>query len=154
MAGVQSHKTDVQIQRDVENELRWDTRLLTTAIGVGVKRGIVTLTGVVESWAKREAAQRAAHRVASVLDVANDLEVRPPGSTGRTDAEIAAAVRGALQWDVLVPDEKIRSTVARGIVTLEGEVELWTQRDDAARAVRNLEGVVLVLNEIVVRPSA
>ena len=147
------HKSDTQIRKDVENELQWDTRLLTTSIGVAVTNGIVTLNGTVDSWAKREAAQVAAHRVVGVLDVANELQVRLPGTAGRTDAEIAQAVRLALQWDVFVPDERIRSTVSKGIVTLDGDVEDLTQRDDVARAVRNLAGVTAVVNQIVVLPS-
>jgi osmotically-inducible protein OsmY len=144
---------DTQIQRDVLRELSWDTRLGATEVGVTVKRGVVTLSGRVESWGKRMAAQEAAHRVHGVMDVANDLEVKLPGSLRKDDGEIAAAVRLALRWDVLVPDEKIRSTVTDGVVTLEGEVECMTEHEDAARAVRNLAGVRQVRNEIKVCPS-
>lgn len=145
-------KTDSQIQHDVLEELKWDTRLTATGIGVEVKAGVVTLTGTVTSWAERIAAQRAAHRVSSVQDVANDIHVRLPGSASRTDADIAAAVRSALQWDVLVPEARITSTVTNGVVTLEGTVSYWTQHDDAARCVRNLAGVREVKNLIAVDP--
>jgi osmotically-inducible protein OsmY len=76
--------------------------------------------------------------------VANDIHVKLPGSSERDDTDIAQAVRHALQWDVLVPDERIRSTVSSGIVTLEGTVDTWSQYDDAVRCVRNLVGVVEV----------
>lgn len=141
-------KTDAQIQQDVLNELKWDTRVEPTEIGVEVHGAIVTLTGTVSSWAKKVAAEEAAHRVSGVLDVANDVVVKVPGSTERSDSDIAAAVRAALKWDVFVPDEKIQSTVTGGAVTLKGQVDTYAQRDDAARAVRNLSGVRGVLNQI------
>jgi osmotically-inducible protein OsmY len=87
------------------------------------------------------AAQEAAHRVTGVLDVANDIKVKLPGDLVRTDTEIAQAVRRALEWDALVPHERIQSTVSNGWVTLQGTVDTWTQREDAERAVQNLVGV-------------
>lgn len=140
------HKTDVQIQQDVLDELTWDSRVEPTDVGVEVHGGVVTLTGTVSSWAKKVAAEEAAHRVSGVLDVANDMIVKIPGT--RDDTEIAAAVREALRWDVFVPDDKIQSTVTAGIVTLKGQVDSYAQRADAARAVRNLAGVRGILNQI------
>ena len=145
-------KTDFDIQQDVLRELAWDTRLKATAIGVAVDQGIVTLTGTVGSYAARMGAQDAAHRVEGVLDVANDLEVKLPGDATRTDTEIAQAVRQALEWDVLVPDERIQSTVSNGWVTLRGTVDYATERQDAERAVRHLAGVRGVTNGIFVIP--
>jgi osmotically-inducible protein OsmY len=146
-------KTDARIQQDVLNELKWDTRVEPTAIGVEVQSGVVTLTGAVSSWAKKVAAEEAAHRVAGVLDVANDVTVKAPGGA-RSDSDIAAAVRHALQWDVFVPDDNIQSTVVDGIVTLKGHVDTYAQRDDAGRAVRNLTGVHAVDNRLTVaRPQ-
>src|ERR1700675_3922900 len=112
-------KTDTQIHHDVLEELKWDSRVDETEVGLQVASGVVTLTGTVTSWAKRVAAQEAAHRVIGVLDVANDLRVKVPGGLTRTDTEIAQAVRRALEWDVFVPEEKITSTVADGFVTLD-----------------------------------
>jgi osmotically-inducible protein OsmY len=134
-------KSDSEIQQDLLRELSWDPRVEETEVGVEVDRGVVTLTGTVSSWAKREAAQEAAHRVVGVLDVANDIKVKLPGDLVRTDTEIAQAVRRALEWDALVPHERIQSTVSNGWVTLEGTVDTWTQREDAERAVQNLVGV-------------
>jgi osmotically-inducible protein OsmY len=144
------NKTDARIQNNVLDELTWDTRVDPTDVGVEVDNAVVTLTGTVASWAKRVAAEEAAHRVAGVLDVANNIKVKPPGSAERTDGEIAAAVRHALQWDVLVPDDQIQSTVSNGLVTLLGHVRHASERDDAARAVRNLLGVRAVDNRITV----
>jgi len=145
-------KTDTQIHHDVLEELKWDSRVDETEVGVEVDKGVVTLTGTVTSWAKRMAAEEAARRVIGVLDLANDIKIKVPGGLTRTDTEIAQAVRHTLQWDVFVPDEKITSTVADGWVTLDGTVERWNERADAERAVRNLTGVKAVMNRITVTP--
>lgn len=150
MASVRQ-KPDPEIHRDVLEELTWDPRVDETDVGVEVDGGVVTLTGTVTSWAKRQAAQEAARRVAGVLDVANDIVVKTPGGLTRTDTEIAQAVRRTLQWDVFVPDQQIGSTVTNGCVTLDGTVDRLIERDDAERAVRNLAGVTTVINKITVR---
>ena len=115
--------------------------------------GAVTLTGNVNSYGKKRAAQEAAHRIDGVLDVANEIEVRATGEFQRTESDIALAVRHALQWDALVPDERIQSTVSDGWVTLEGEVDLWRERHDAERAVLRLAGVIGVINKITIAPA-
>jgi osmotically-inducible protein OsmY len=145
-------KTDAEIQQQVIQELKWDTRVEETDVGVEVDRGVVTLTGTVSSWARRLAAQEAAHLVAGVLDVANDIQVKLPGSPGRTDTEIAHAVRQALEWNVFVPETRIRSTVSEGRVTLEGEVDYFSQLEEAEKAVRNLADVRAVFSRIQVKP--
>lgn len=147
-------KNDELLQRDVMEELRWDMRVQATDIGVAVKDHVVTLTGRVGSWARRDAAEKAAHRVYGVLDVANELEVELPGTTVRDDADIARQVRMTLQWDVMVPDERIRTTVANGTVTLEGDVDTWSQWEDTARSIRNLAGVRRVINKLTVKPPS
>jgi osmotically-inducible protein OsmY len=147
---MQNKKTDVRIQQDIINELKWDTRVDANDVGVTVHSGVVTLTGTVPGWAKKLAAADAAHRVNGVLDVANDLSVKLANGASRGDADIAGAVRHALKWDVFVPDEKIQSTVMNGAVTLVGHVPFASQREDAARAVRNLTGVRIVDNRITV----
>lgn len=146
-------KSDKEIKKAVVRELEWDPHTSHAAIDVAVASGVVTLVGTVSSWAMKVAAQEAAHRVHGVLDVANDLQIVVQGSDGRSDTDIAQAVRLALQWDVFVPDERIRSTVSRGWVTLEGEVDYLNQRDDCDRTVRNLAGVRGVTNKIEVAPS-
>jgi osmotically-inducible protein OsmY len=149
---VTSTKTDAEIQQAVLRELKWDTRVKETDVGVQVSSGVVTLSGTVPSWAKREAAEEAAHRVAGVLDVANDVVVRFPGGAERSDTDLAFAVRSALEWDVLVPDTRIRSTISQGQVTLEGDVDYAHEREDAVRAVKNLRGVRSLINRIEVKP--
>ena len=143
-------RTDAEIQQAVLLEFKWDTRVDETEVGVQVDEGIVTLTGTVSNWAKRVAAQEAAHRVSGVLDVANDIEVRAVGI--RTDADIASALRHALDWDVFVPEARIRSTVSDGWVMLEGDVDYWSQREDTERCIRNLAGVRGITNRIEIKP--
>lgn len=151
MATMTEPKADSEIQQDVLRELRWDTRVKETEVGVEVDHGVVTLTGGVDSYAKKLAAREAAHRVAGVLDVADDIQVRIPGIMVRSDTDIARAVRLALEWDVFIPDTKIRSTVSDGWVTLEGNVDSLVDRDDSERAVLRLQGVRGVINNIAVR---
>jgi osmotically-inducible protein OsmY len=147
-------KSDVLIQQDVLRELRWDTRIASqTDVGVEVDRGIVTLTGTVDSFAKKGAARQAAHRVTGVLDVVDNIRVHFPGGLTKTDTEIAKAIRHALEWDVFVPDQKIQSTVSEGWVTLEGEVDLFQQKRDAIQAVEKLAGVKGISNLIRVKAA-
>jgi osmotically-inducible protein OsmY len=144
-------KTDSELQGDVMHELAWDTRIDATAIGVCVHHGVVTLTGTVAGWADKHAAEEAAHRVAGVLDVANDIEIRPSWSTESSDTDIAEAVRNAFAGDTTVPARHIQSTVADGgHVTLTGTVSTLRQREDAERVVHNVTGVRFVTNEIAV----
>jgi osmotically-inducible protein OsmY len=152
MATATETRTDEQIQREVLAELKWEPRVRPNEIGVAVKDGVVTLTGWVNSYMKKWAAEEAAHRVRGVKAVANDIEVRVPGDAQRTDAQIAAAAVRALEWDAMVPSEQIEITVTKGWVTLKGEVEWQFQRDEAERVVRNLMGVSAVTNLITVKP--
>jgi osmotically-inducible protein OsmY len=145
-----TYKSDEEVRSGALFQLEWDSRLRRSDIGVSVKKGVVTLTGAVDSYAKKLAAQKAAHRVPGVLDVANEIEVKVTGSLRRTDSEIAQATRHALEWDVLVPSDQIHSTVANGWVTLEGEAEYYSERADAERAVSRLTGVRGVTNNIAV----
>ena len=145
-------RSDEDIQRDVLEELSWEAELQPNEIGVVVKDGVVALTGWVDSFSKKWAAERAAHRVRGVVAVANDIEVRLPGSAERTDADIAAAATRALEWDALLPIEELEVTVSKGWVTLRGEVEWEYEKREAERVVRRLMGVRGVSNLITVRP--
>ena len=145
-------RSDEEIQWDVLAELKWEPRVMPNEIGVAVKDGVVTLTGRVDSYQKKWAAEEAAHRVRGVRAVANDIEVRLPGTAQRTDADIAAAVARALEWDAFVPVDKLDVTVSKGWVTLRGEVEWQYQKEDAERIVRRLSGVVGLRNLISVKP--
>jgi osmotically-inducible protein OsmY len=144
--------SDQEIQQDIIDELKWDARVKPNEIGVSVKNGVVTLTGWVDSYTKKWAAEEAAQRVRGVKAVANDIEVHLPGSSERTDEEIAAAAVRALEWDSFIPADKIKVTVSKGWVRLEGEVEWQFQKQDAEHDVRNLWGVKGVTNLITVKP--
>jgi osmotically-inducible protein OsmY len=145
-------RDDQEIQRDLLDELRWEARVQPNEIGASVRDGIVNLTGWVDNYAKKWAAERAAHRVRGVRAVANDIEVRLPTSAERTDVDVAAAATRALEWDAFVPIGNLDVTVSNGWVVLHGEVEWEYQRRAAERSVRRLSGVRGVSNGITVRP--
>ena len=146
-------KTDSELQQDVMNELQWEPMVKAAEIGVGVKDGVVTLSGYVDSFYKKWAAERAAARVFGVKAVAEELKVRLPGSLERSDEDIARAASDALEWNVAVPYEGIKVQVQEGLVTLSGKVDWWYQKDAAEDAVRKLVGVVMVSNHITIKPA-
>jgi len=146
-------KSDREIQLDVLDELRWEPSVNATDIGVTVKDGVVTLEGTVDSYAEKWAAERAVKRLPNVKGLAVELEVKLPGFSERTDADIAGAAEDALQWDILVPRNRIKVTVEKGFLTLEGEVDRQFQRSAAERAVHHLTGVKGVSNQITIKPK-
>src|ERR1700674_3091254 len=154
MALATETRTDAQIQTDVLAEFKWEPRVVPNEIGVAVKDGVVTLTGWVDSYTKRWAAENAALRVRSVKAVANEIEVRLAPAGERTDAEIAAAAVRALEWDAFLPPGKVNVTVSKGWVTLKGEVDWQYQKQDAERVVQRLTGVKGVTNLVTVKPKA
>lgn len=141
-----------ELQRDVLDELRWEPSINAAEIGVTATDDVVTLTGVVDSYAEKIAADRVARRVRGVKGVANGLEVRLPHEMHRSDAEIAEAAVRALEWDVWVPHDRVKVAARGGWVTLEGEVDWKYQAEQAERVVRHLAGVLGVANVITVRP--
>lgn len=146
-------KTDYELQRDVLEELKWEPAVDAANIGVAVKEGVVTLTGHVPSYTEKYAAEKAAKRVYGVKAVANELDVKIPGSSKRTDEDIAIAAAHALESNVSVPSGQIKAIVNNGWITLEGEVEWQFQKDAAAHAVRDLAGVTGVTNMIKIKPK-
>ena len=133
--------TDSELQQTVLDELKWEPSVNAAHIGVSVKDGVVTLTGHVPSYAEKYAAEKAAKRVYGVKAVANELDVKLPGSSQRTDEDIAVACVNALKTNYLGAQDKIKITVNKGWVTLEGEVEWQFQKTPPKRAVRYLSGV-------------
>ncbi|BEP55556.1 BON domain-containing protein [Variovorax sp. V118] len=146
-------KTDTQLRDDIQAELNWAPDVKTSDIGVIVKDGVVTLTGHLASHAEKYAVERAVQRVHGVKALAIELTVKLPFDNQRTDADIAMAAERALQWNVLVPDDKIRPMVEKGWLTLNGEVEWEYQRSAAEVAVRDLMGVTGVSNLVKVKPK-
>jgi osmotically-inducible protein OsmY len=146
-------KPDTTLMRDVMDELKWEPSVSEKEIAVAVKDGVVTLSGNVQSYAQKRAAEQAVSRVAGVRAVAEDIEVKLPTSLQRSDTEIAHAVINALKWDTEVPEEVIKVKVENGWVTITGTVEFFYQKSAAERCVRFLNGVKGVTNIISVKPS-
>jgi osmotically-inducible protein OsmY len=147
-------KTDMQLQRDVMEELHWDPAVGRAEIGVSAKDGVVTLNGNVDSFAMKYAAVRATERVQGVRAIAEELKVVLPSASRRTDTEIAHAVADRLQWDINVPDGAVRARVENGWVWLEGETDWEYQRAAAERSTRYLTGVKGVTNQITLKKHA
>lgn len=145
-------RTDEEIQRDILDELKWDSRVQPNEVGISVKDGIVALTGWVDSFLKKRAAEEVAQRILGVKAVANDIEVRLPGFAERTDADLAKAVVNALRWHAGIPAGNLDVTVSNGWVTLKGEVEYGSQKREAGHALESLSGIKGVTNLIVVKP--
>jgi osmotically-inducible protein OsmY len=146
-------KSDSDIKHDVEEELRFDPDIDATDIGVTVKNGVVALTGYVKSYTEKFEAEAAAKRVAGVLGLANDLEVRLPGGAERPDPDIARDVVAAIKTRLPFTAQHIRAVVKNGWVTLEGQVEWNYQRESAESAVRHIRGIKGVTNLIQLKPQ-
>lgn len=145
-------KSDIEIQKDVMDQLMWEPILNAAEIGVSVKHGVVTLTGSVNNFAKKIAAEIAVRKVAGVKAVAEEILVGLTPEFKRTDSEIAEAVLHALKWNISVPDGMVKVKVEDGYVSLEGEVEWDFQRTAAKSAVEQLVGVKAVYNFITLKP--
>jgi osmotically-inducible protein OsmY len=144
-------KTDARIKDEVLQELAWQLGVDKTQIGVIVKDGIVTLTGVVDSYTKKINAEKAAKSVYGVKAVAEDIEVKYTAEKGKTDSEIAKAVVGAFEWNTAIPEEDVKIKVEDGWVYLSGEVKWDYQRTAAKNVVEKLYGVKGVISNISIK---
>jgi osmotically-inducible protein OsmY len=147
-------KTDLQLKRDVSAELEWDPSINASQVGVAVKDGVVTLTGHLDTYAEKHAAERAVQRVLGVRGIAVELDVKLDAGHKRSDSEIAVAAESAFTWHALIPADRIQVKVEKGWITLMGEVNWDYQRREAEKAVRSLSGVVGVSNTIALKPVA
>jgi osmotically-inducible protein OsmY len=145
-------KSDSDIKRDVEAELKWDPDIDPTDIGVAVKDGVVTLAGFVRSYTQRWQAERDVKRVSGVVGIANDIEVRLPTSSQRPDPDVARDAVAALKRELPFSSETMRVLVKDGLLTLEGSAEWNYQRSRAEEAVRRVSGVKGVINLILLKP--
>jgi osmotically-inducible protein OsmY len=145
--------SDSELKQDVIDELMWEPDINATEIGVAVNDGVVTLSGYVDTYHEKLAAERAAQGVFGVKAVVQEIKVRLPGSLQRSDEDIARAAANALEWTASVPLDRIKVKVQNGWITLSGQVDWRYQRDAAEDAVCNLMGVVGVSNQITVKPS-
>jgi osmotically-inducible protein OsmY len=140
--------SDLQLRQDVLDELEFEPSINAAHIGVAANRGVVTFTGFVTNYAEKAAVERAARRVKGVKAIAEEIEVRLPSDTKRSDDEIAARALDILKWQVGVPADRITVKVEKGIVTLTGDVDWKFQKTDAEHVVHKLTGVVNVVNQI------
>ena len=145
-------KTDVQLQKDVMEELKWEPCVTASEIGVSAANGVVTLNGTVPTYAEKWAAERAAQRVAGVKAIAEEIQIKPFGIHAKSDAEIAALVATSLKSHVWVPTD-IQATVENGWVTLRGVVNWEFQQRAATDAVRFLAGGKGVSNNVTLKPT-
>jgi osmotically-inducible protein OsmY len=145
-------RSDSDIRRDVEDELRWDPDIDDTDIAVSVNNGIVTLTGFIRSYVQKYQAETAAKRVAGAVGVVNDIEVRLPDIDERPDPEIVRDAIARIKSELPYSWDGIRVIARNGWLTLEGEVEWNYQRQRAEEAVRRVRGIKSVTNNIVVKP--
>jgi osmotically-inducible protein OsmY len=144
--------TDRELQRHVEDALAWEPSVDAANIGVSADNGVVTMHGEVGTYTEKSTAERVALRVYGVKAVANDLSVRISSLYKRTDTDIAQAVVAALQWNTVVPPNRVTVAISDGCVTLKGTLNWQYQKEAAARAVRDLAGVRGVTNSISVQP--
>jgi osmotically-inducible protein OsmY len=145
-------RSDLDIKRDVEAELRWNPDIDATDIAVSVKNGVVTLSGFVRSYAQKYEAEQTAKRVNGVLAVANDIEVRLPIFNQRPDPEIAREAVEEIEKNLPYSSDHIRVVVRDGWVTLEGSVEWNYQRERAEQVVRRVRGVKGITNLLELQP--
>jgi osmotically-inducible protein OsmY len=143
---------DTDLQLAVLAELNWEPSIVAAHIGVAAMHGVVTLSGHVDSFVQKHAAEDAARRVKGVLAVAEEIEVELPFEHRRSDDEIAAAALDRLAWDVSVPRATIHLKVEKGWVTMTGSVDWQFQRQSAEAALRNLVGVIGISNQVVIKP--
>ena len=145
-------KTDAELQRDVMTELKWEPAIHAAELGVAVKDGVVTLSGYVDNYSKKWAAERAVKRVAGVKAVAEEIKVTPASSYRRADEDIARSATNTLNWNVWVPPDRVKVMVQDGWITLSGDVDGYYQKERAEDAVRHLVGVLGVNNSITINP--
>ena len=146
-------RTDSQIQRDVEDELKWDPDIKSTDIAVKVKDGTVTLSGVARSYTDKYKAERIAKRILGVRAVANDIIVQLPSGNDRPDPEIARDAAAALQRTLPYTSQSVKVVVRDGGVTLEGDVDWEFERSMAESTVRSVKGVKGITNLVAVKPT-
>lgn len=144
---------DSALQESVRAALNWEPSINAAHIGVTANAGVVTLTGHVDSFAQKHAAEEATAQVRGVRGIAEEIEVQLPFDKVRTDDEIAAAAVDRLNWDVCIPPESIKVQVEKGWVTLSGEVEWYYVKESAEQNIRQLFGVIGVSNQIRIRPN-
>lgn len=146
-------KTDSKLQRDVLDELKWEPSVDHEKIGVAVDKGVVSLSGTVQSFAEKLLVEKAVRRVKGVRAIAEELDVRYDYMPKTSDSEIAKRVADVLEWDSLIPRDKIKVTVEDGVVKLAGAVGWNFEREFAFKDASKITGVLRIDNRIEVTPA-
>jgi osmotically-inducible protein OsmY len=145
-------KNNADLQKDVQDAIKWEPLLNAAEIGVTVKDGVVTLTGTVDGYSKKMEAENAAKRVEGVKAVVENIEVKFNNGWGKKDDnEIATEVLNALKWHWQIPNDKVKVQVEKGWITLAGELQWNYQKESAKDVVKNLLGVTGVTNNITIK---
>jgi osmotically-inducible protein OsmY len=147
-------KTDLELRHDIEEQLERESGLNPAAIGIAVRDGIVMLTGYVDRYPEKRAAEGATKRLPHVRRVVDEIEVRGSGSSEQIDIEIVEAAENELASKVCVPQDQIQITVEKGWITLDGRVDRYFVKEAAERAVRSVTGVKGVSNLITVQANS
>lgn len=148
-------KTNEQLQKDVQNAIKWEPLLHAAEIGVSVSDGVVTLSGMVDSYSKKSEAENAAKSVSEVKVVIEKIEVKFHNSWAKKDDEdIANEIINAFKWNWEVPDDKVMVRVEKGWVTLEGTVQWHYQRAAVTKAINKLLGVTGISNNIMIKSES
>ena len=142
---------DKSLRQDIIDALDWDPSVDSASIGVTVNKGVAVLTGHVSNYAQKLNAERVAKRMKGIVAVADEIEVRYPGSPSHTDEDIAHRAVQVLNWDVMLPDDAVKVKVSKGWVTLEGQLDWQYQRRAAEADIRKLGGVIGVTNQITLK---
>ena len=143
-------KSDTQLKKEVLDELKWDPSVNANEIGVILKDGAVVLTGTVEKYVEKQAAERATKRVEGVHAIAQEIEVKLPSSMSGTDEQIAEQISHILKWSASLKDMNIQARVTNGYVTLTGEVRWAFQKKSAEHQIEDLQGVKAIINQMAV----
>ncbi len=147
-------KSDAQLKSDIEAELEWEPSINAAHVGVSVNKGVVTLTGHLDTYAEKFAIDRVVSRVCGVHAVAVELDVKLAAGHVRSDTDIASTAEDTIRWNTLIPVDKVRVKVEKGWVTLTGEVDWDFQRHAAENAMHAIKGVRSVINAITLKPRS
>ena len=144
-------KTNQELQKDVQDAIKWEPLLNAAEIGVTAKDGVITLTGTVDSYSKKIEAENAAKNVSGVRALAEEIHIKYGDFGKKSDTDIAKEVLSAWKWNWEVPDQKIKVKVESGVVTLDGELEWNYQREAAKKAIKNIAGIIDIISNIKIK---
>lgn len=147
-------KTNEDLQKDVQDSIKWEPLLQAAEIGVTAKDGVITLSGTVDSYAKKSEAEEAAKRVKGVKVVVEEITIKTFSDLlSRDDGDLANEILNAYQWTQEIPSDRVTVKVENGWITLEGELQWNYQREAAERLIRQLAGVTGLSNNIVIKSA-